>query len=100
MADNTQIRVGMTGEEVLLSLIYPRTKNDMTESQLTEFAAAVAIQESFMASATDDEAILSKKVGDVSVTYAADLSTRCSGVKISPSAKERLMRCGLMLRWV
>lgn len=102
MADNTSVNSSdiRKGEETLLSLIYPRTKEDMSESQAAEFAIAAAEQAEF-SSADSGRTVTRETVGDISITYgdAPDAAT-VYGKKISPAALSRLMRCGLLSRWI
>jgi hypothetical protein len=99
MAEMAENRTGMTGEETLLSLLYPRGREDMTAEQTTEFLRAAAMQEDYM-KREGEAGVLSKRVGDVSVTYEKNGGIRCGGVKISPAAVDVLLRAGLLVRWV
>lgn len=91
------------GEEALLAFLYPVTLADMTDAQRTEFAHAAEEQLGFLDSAEgrSNTSIRSESVGDVSVTYAVTAESQTSGgIRIAPAAYNRLMRCGLLTRWV
>ncbi len=88
------------GEEILLSLIYPITADDMNAEQTAEFAIASSEQAEFAAS--DNKGVVREEVGDVSVTYADSGARAVSvcGERIAPAAAARLLRCGLLRRWI
>ena len=90
------------GEEILLSLIYPITKDNMSTIQREEFARAAEEQLEYIIS--PDREVKSESIGDVSVTYSVGESEggrlKNCGQEISPLAYSRLMRCGLLTRWV
>ena len=99
----------LSGREILLSLLFPKTERDMTPSQREEFELAVGEEEAYLASPAGREAmassggrIVSESVGDVSVTYrgGAAGSVTAAGYPIAPAASARLLRCGLAGRWV
>ena len=88
-----------SGEEILLSLLFPVTKEDMTREQAAEFAMAAADQEAFDRSPERHD-VLSEAVGDVRVTYRASKTLSSAACPIAPAAAARLLRCGLLTRWV
>jgi len=95
---------GMTGEEILLSLLYPLTAADLTEEQAAIFADAVAEQNRFMAEngTSGGLGIKSESVGDVKVTYDTAVSVgemTWNGLSIAPGARSLLLRGGLLRRW-
>ena len=86
------------GEEILLSLIYPTKTEDMSEEQRTEFAAAVAEQNAYGTSYGG--AVKRESLGDASVTYDSPAGVSFGGQQICPAALARLMKCGLLTRWI
>lgn len=99
----------LSGREVLLSLIYPKTEREMTPAQREEFDLAAEEEEAYLASPAGRSAIASadgrierESVGDVSVTYrgGASGSVTAAGLPVAPAASARLLRCGLAGRWV
>lgn len=96
---------GMTGEEILLSLLYPLTAADMTEKQTAAFHEAAAEQDRWMAEngTSAGLGIKSEAVGDVKVTYDTSVTggeLSCGGVPIAPGARNLLLRAGLLGRWI
>lgn len=84
---------------LLLSLIYPMTYEDMNEAQAAEFAAAAEEQAKY--SASSSAFVKSESVGDVSVTYGDGADTLCCyGQPISPAVVARLVRAGMLRRWI
>lgn len=98
MADKTTDK---RGSDALLAFIYPITEADMTAEQREQFEVAAREQLDFMDSAegSKNTAVKVESVGDVSVTYADIENNSAGGVRISPKAYNRLMRCGLLTRW-
>ncbi len=86
------------GEDILLSLIYPKTVGDMTAEQAAEFTLAAGEQAEYAAGSGG--AVKQESVGDVSVTYADVRAVNMYGERISPSALARLQKCGLLCRWI
>lgn len=86
------------GEDILLSLIYPKTIEMMTGEQQVEFAYAADEQLQFMTSGAG--AVKQESLGDASVTYADPQTVTCGGQEICPTAIARLMKCGLLTRWI
>lgn len=86
------------GEEILLSLIYPMKTEDMSEEQRAEFAAAVAEQNDYGVSSGGT--VKRESLGDASVTYASPTGISFCGQQICPAALARLMKCGLLTRWI
>ena len=88
------------GEEILLTLIYPKRIEDMTPDQVAEFSLAAGEQAEFSASV--GRRVKKETVGDVSVTYGEDdiRAFDVHGASISPAAISRLQRCGLLCRWI
>lgn len=91
-----------TARNLLLSLIYPVTADDMSESQAAEFELAVNEQLDYSSAYSGN--VKSESVGDVRISYdvgaAEKAPLRYYGQPISPSVVGRLARCGLMRRWV
>lgn len=96
MTDNDSAR------ELLLSLIYPATKADMSATQAAQFEIAASEQYEYAAQYTGE--IESESVGDVKISYSKTGGKNSPlmyyGQPISPSAIVRLTKCGLMRRWV
>lgn len=88
-----------TARNLLLSLIYPITEEDMSADQSVQFALAVDEQAEYSRSFSP---IKSESVGDVSVTYESSAQSPLMyyGNPVSPAAIARLVRSGLMRRWV
>lgn len=86
------------GEDILLSLIYPTKIEDMTEEQKAEFAAATEEQNEYGQSSGG--VVKSESLGDASVTYADPKGVSFGGQLICPAALARLMKCGLLTRWI
>lgn len=88
------------GEELLLSLIYPIAKEDMTPSQAAEFSIASHEQAEYASDTSRN--IERESVGDVSVSYRdRDIrAVNMHGARISPVAVARLQNCGLLCRWI
>lgn len=86
------------GEEVLLSLIYPTMVEDMSTAQQTEFAAAAEEQLEYMMGGGGN--VQSEELGDARVTYCREGSIICGGERICPTSAARLMKCGLLNRWI
>lgn len=86
------------GEDILLSLIYPKTVEMMTREQQVEFARAAEEQSEYNLSGGG--AVKRESLGDASVTYADASAVTCGGQTICPSALARLMKCGLLTRWI
>ena len=101
-SDQAESMSDRRGEEILLSLIYPITKDNMSDAQLEEFARAAEDQLEYIIS--PDREVKSESIGDVSVTYSIGESDfgrlKNCGQEISPLAYARLMRCGLLTRWI
>lgn len=76
----------------------------MTPAQREEFELAVREEEVYLASPESaEDGIVRESVGDVSVTYRTDsrIGVLCvSGQPVAPAASARLLRCGLLGRWV
>lgn len=96
-----------SAENTLLALLYPKSEADMTPGQRIEFDLAVEEQAAFLASPAGRAAssaagrIASESVGDVSVSYRVNGAGRfAAGEPVSPQAEARLLRCGLLGRWV
>lgn len=87
-----------TAYETILSLIYPRKAEDLTEKDRENLIAAAQYQREFEKSHT--HGIKSETVGDVSISYDnAKIQTVC-GKAVSPDAYSLLISCGLLTRWV
>lgn len=86
------------GEEILLSLIYPTTVEEMSPEQQSEFACAAAEQLAYNLSGGG--AVKSEALGDAKVTYADPAGVSLGGQAICPTALARLMKCGLLNRWI
>lgn len=88
-----------TARNLLLSLIYPITEEDMSADQSVQFALAADEQAEYSRSFSP---IKSESVGDVSVTYESLERSPLMyyGNPVSPAAIGRLVRAGLMRRWV
>ncbi len=86
------------GEDILLSLIYPITVEQMSADQQAEFAAAAEDQLEYMGSG--GAAVVSEELGDAKVTYAKVSGVVVGGQAICPAAVARLMKCGLLNRWI
>ena len=91
-----------SARNLLLSLIFPVTADDMTEAQAAEFELAVSEQHEYSSSYSGE--IKSEALGDVKISYEIPSSKssplRYYGQPVSPSAIVRLSRCGLMRRWI
>ncbi len=87
------------GRAILLSLIYPRREDDMTDSQREGFESAVSVQSEFM-QAGGGRDVKSEALGDAKVTYAENSGVTVSGEKISSEAVGILRQCGLLDCWV
>lgn len=88
------------GEDALLALVFPETYEEMSDTQKTEFNLAAAEQLAFMDSPARE--VKSESLGDVRITYSGNggnMPYSC-GIMICPAAYARLMRCGLLTRWV
>ena len=86
------------GEDILLSLIYPITVEEMSREQQSEFAAAAEDQLQYMKS--DGAAVISEELGDAKVTYRDASSVTVGGQTVCPVAIARLLKCGLLTRWI
>ena len=88
-------------EDVLLSLIYPMTREKMTEKQAAAFVEAVGCQAEYLTSG-GAERIRSESVGDVSVTYSDsdDVFITDGGNSIAPEAYSKLKYAGLLVCWI
>ncbi len=89
----------VTARNLLLSLIYPITEGDMSAEQSVQFALAADEQAEYSRSFSQ---VKSESVGDVSVTYETSSRSPLTyyGDPVSPAAISRLVRAGLMSRWV
>lgn len=89
-------------KNLLLSLIYPITAEDMTDLQSAEFDLAAVEQNEYSSSHSGE--IRSETVGDVSIAYDVSRGKgapfRYYGQPISPAVIGRLSKCGLLKRWV
>lgn len=89
---------------LLLSLIYPKSEERMTEEEA--FGEAVMLEEAYLTKrkASGERAVKSESVGDVSVTY--DVSGEASGkappvrIPVADSAYALLRTLGLLSAWV
>ena len=92
------------GEELLLSLIYPTKKEDLSEAEKALFEKAVTAQESFEAENGSAAGVVSRSVGDIKVTYdrSAVVSggLRVHGREISPAAASILFNAGILSAWI
>ena len=86
------------GGDILLSLIYPITVEEMSREQQSEFAEACEIQLEYMK--TGGAAVVSEALGDAKVTYAESGAITLGGQQICPAAVSKLMKCGLLTRWI
>ncbi len=82
-------------EEILLALIFPRTRNSLSERELSVLAEAAEAQADYMQN--NPAEIKSEKIGDLSVTYEGGTSAPRG---IAPSAYAILKNAGLILAWV
>lgn len=91
---------------LLLSLIYPKSEERMTEEEKEAFGEAVLLEEAYLTKrkASGERAVKSESVGDVSVTY--DVSGEASGkappvrIPVADSAYALLRTSGLLSAWV
>ena len=77
-------------KELLLTLIYPRCEDDLTDDE------AAACQAEY----GSGESVVGEKVGDVSVTYSLPAKITLCGVSLSPAAYSKLLGAGLVSMWV
>lgn len=98
MTENTDNR----GRNILLSLIYPMSEDDMSEDQLAAFCEAAAVQLEFMDKngTTGGRTVKTESVGDVSVTYADNSGVTVCGERICSEALAKLRICGLLDCWI
>lgn len=86
------------GEDILLSLIYPITVEEMSPSQQSLFAEASELQLEYIKNG--GAAVKSEALGDAKVTYAQPLEVTLGGQAVCPAAVSKLMKCGLLTRWI
>jgi hypothetical protein len=86
------------GEDILLSLIYPITVEEMSREQQSEFAEASELQLEYMKSS--GASVVSEALGDAKVTYAQADGIVVGGQSVCPAAVSKLMKCGLLTRWI
>ena len=83
-------------KELLLTLIYPRCEDDLTDEEKLILDEAAACQAEY----GSGESVVGEKVGDVSVTYSLPAKITLCGGSLSPAAYSKLLGAGLVSMWV
>ena len=71
---------------------------DYLDLSITEFAEASELQLEYMKSG--GASVMSEALGDAKVTYAQAAGVVVGGQSVCPAAISKLMKCGLLTRWI